>query len=95
MLLTHPPGFLLNAEYLSDQIPKAYEVENLSRHFTADGAGQFVHMHRIVFERPYLLASSSANQSWKFTVSFSEGTYYFHLSFHFSTKGRIPSYKEF
>lgn len=28
MLLTHPPGFLLNAEYLLDQFPDAYEVKS-------------------------------------------------------------------
>lgn len=93
MLLTHTPGFLLSAEYLSDQIPTA--CEKLSRHFTADGASQYVYMHRTVFYIPCLLTSSSANQSWKFTVSFSEGSYYFYLSFHFSAKGRIPSYREF
>lgn len=58
MLLTYPRGFLLNTEYFLDQIPKASKVEKLSRHFTADDASQFVHMHRTVFDRPYLLTSS-------------------------------------
>lgn len=54
ILLTHTTRFLLSVEDLSDQIPKAYEFEKLSRHFTADGASQFVYMHRTVFYRPYL-----------------------------------------
>lgn len=41
---------------------------------------------RTVFDTPYLLTSYSAKESWKFTVSFSKGSCYFHLSFHFFSK---------
>lgn len=50
---------------------------------------------RTVFDTPYLLTSYSTKESWKFTVSFSEGSCYFHLSFHFSSKRKIPTYREF
>lgn len=41
---------------------------------------------RRVFDTPYLLNFCSSKEGWKFTVSFSEGSCYFLLSFHFSSK---------
>lgn len=43
----------------SDQIPKAFEVEELPRHFTVDCATRFVYMHKTVFHMLYLLTSSA------------------------------------